>query len=98
AFELGIVELESERLDQVQRRARRRAEPGDVAGVRGDFGFNENDVHFKNSKFQTPSSKLQENTQSKISNRGSGQFLNLAFGIWNLGFGTWNFFRIKHFP
>ena len=45
AFELRVVQLETERLDQVERGARGGAQPGDVAGVRRDLGFNEDDVH-----------------------------------------------------
>ena len=45
ALELRVVELEAERLDQVQRRLRRRAQPRHVARVRRDFRFNQNDVH-----------------------------------------------------
>ena len=46
AFELGVVELEAEGLDEVQRRAGRGAKAGDVAGVRRDFGFKQDDIHF----------------------------------------------------
>ena len=44
AFELRVVQLEAERLNEVQRRPRSRAEPRDVARVRRDFRFDENDV------------------------------------------------------
>ena len=44
-FQLRVVELESERLDEMQLRLRGRAEPRDVAGVRRDFRFNQDDVH-----------------------------------------------------
>ena len=45
ALELRVVEFEAERLDQVQRRARGRAQPRHVARVRRDFGFDQDDVH-----------------------------------------------------
>ena len=47
AFELRVIKLEAERLDEVQHRFRGRAQPRHVAGVRRDFRFNQNNVHFK---------------------------------------------------
>ena len=44
AFELAVVDAKAERLDEVQRAARRGAEACDVAGVRRDLGFDQNDV------------------------------------------------------
>jgi len=44
-FELRVVELETERLDEVQHRFCGRAQPRHVAGVRRDFRFNQNYVH-----------------------------------------------------
>ena len=46
AFELGIVEAEAQWFDQMQRRLRRGAEARDVAGVRRNFGFEQDDVHW----------------------------------------------------
>ena len=45
ALELAVVEREAKWLDEVQRRARGGAEPGDIAGVRRDFRLKEDDVH-----------------------------------------------------
>ena len=39
AAQLGVVEIESERADQVQARAGIRAQADDIAGVWGDFRF-----------------------------------------------------------
>src|SRR5690606_17822620 len=41
-----LVHREAERTDQVQRRVGRRAEAGDVAGVRRYLGLDEGDVHY----------------------------------------------------
>src|SRR5436190_11923204 len=48
-FELGVVEFEAERFDQVQSRFGRGAKAGDVAGVGRDFRFEEDDVHQETS-------------------------------------------------
>ena len=45
AFELGIVELEAEGFDEMERRAGGGAEARDVAGVGRDFGFEQDEVH-----------------------------------------------------
>jgi hypothetical protein len=45
AFELGVVELETEWFDQMQRGVGRGAETGDISGVRRDFRFEQDDVH-----------------------------------------------------
>src|SRR6185369_4987585 len=45
AFELRVVELETKGFDEMQSRTRRGTEPGDVAGVRRDFGFDQNNMH-----------------------------------------------------
>ena len=44
-FELCIVQLETERLDEMQCRFRGCAQPRHVARVRRDFRFNQNNVH-----------------------------------------------------
>ena len=44
-LELRIIQLETERLDQMQHRPRGRAQPRHIARVRRDFRFNENDIH-----------------------------------------------------
>ena len=44
ALHAGVVEAEAERAHEVQRRARVGAEPDRVAGVRRDFGLEEDDV------------------------------------------------------
>ena len=44
AFELRVIQLETERLDEMQRRLRRRAEPRHVARVRRNFRFNQDNV------------------------------------------------------
>src|SRR6185369_7615552 len=45
SLQFPVVELEPQRLDQVKPRPRGGAEPGDVAGVRRNFRFDENDLH-----------------------------------------------------
>ena len=45
AFELGIVQFEAEGFDEVEDGLGGGAEAGDVAGVGGDFGFEEDEVH-----------------------------------------------------
>ena len=52
SFELRVVELETKRLDEMQRRFGRGAEAGDVAGIWRDFRFNEDDVHILNDEFR----------------------------------------------
>jgi hypothetical protein len=52
ALELRIIKLETERLDQMQRRFRGRAQPRHIARVRRDFRFNQDNVHFKLKKAQ----------------------------------------------
>ena len=42
--QLGIVQREAERLDEVQRGLRGRAQPGDVAGVGRDLGLDQGNV------------------------------------------------------
>ena len=49
ALELRVVELEAERLDQMQRRLGGRAKPRHIARVRRDFRFNQDDVHISHS-------------------------------------------------
>ena len=44
AFELRVVQLETKRFDEMQRRLCRRAEPRHVARVRRNFRFNQNNV------------------------------------------------------
>src|ERR1700719_973126 len=44
ALELAIVERKAERLDQMQRATGRRAEPGDVPGVRRNLRLDQHDV------------------------------------------------------
>ena len=44
AAEIFVVERKTQRLDEVQVGIRRETEPGDVAGVGRDFGFDEDDV------------------------------------------------------
>ena len=58
AFELAVVELEAEGFDEMEGGVGGGAEAGDVAGVGRDFGFEEDDVHEKqSSKFKAQSSK-----------------------------------------
>jgi hypothetical protein len=45
AFKLGVVEPEPEGFDQMKGGLRGGAEAGDVAGVRGNFGFDQDNVH-----------------------------------------------------
>ena len=45
ALELGVVEFEAERLDEMQDRVRGRAETGDVAGVGRNLWFEKNNIH-----------------------------------------------------
>src|SRR5438093_724313 len=54
-FELRAVQLGPELLDQMQRRLRGAAQARDVAGVRRDFRFNQDDVH---SGFAAPVSSI----------------------------------------
>ena len=44
AAQILVVERKPQRFDQVQVGVRREAEPGDVAGVGRDLGFDEDDV------------------------------------------------------
>lgn len=44
-FKLAIIELESQRFDQVQGGAGGCAEAGHIAGIGGNLRFDENDVH-----------------------------------------------------
>ncbi len=46
--QLGVVEGEAERFDEMQVDAGVRAQPDDVAGVGGDLGLDEHDVHAPN--------------------------------------------------
>jgi hypothetical protein len=45
ALELRVIEFETEWLDEMQRRFRRRAKPRHVARVRRDFRFNQDNLH-----------------------------------------------------
>ena len=47
ALELRVVQLEAERLDEMQHGFRGRAQPRHVARVRRNFRFNEDNVHFE---------------------------------------------------
>lgn len=47
ALELLIVQRKAERTHKMQRRARYGAGSGDIAGILGDFRFNEYDVKHK---------------------------------------------------
>jgi uncharacterized protein (DUF2461 family) len=46
AFQLRVVQLEAERLNEMQHGFRGRAQPRHVARVRRDFRFNQDDIHF----------------------------------------------------
>jgi hypothetical protein len=46
---LGVIELEAERFDEMQRRFRGRAQPRHVASVRRNFRFDQDDVHVSHS-------------------------------------------------
>ncbi|EDT11909.1 hypothetical protein BgramDRAFT_1515 [Paraburkholderia graminis C4D1M] len=47
AAQLGVVERKAERLDQMQTCAGVRTQADDVAGVRRNFRFDENDIEHK---------------------------------------------------
>ena len=48
-LQLGVVELEAERLDKVQRHAGVRAQPDDIASVRRDFGLEQDEVEHRSA-------------------------------------------------
>ena len=50
AFELRIVQLETERLDQMQPALCRQAKSGDVSGIRRNFWFNQHHVEHTTPK------------------------------------------------
>src|ERR1700743_702358 len=49
-FELRIIELETERLNQMQRGFSGRAQSRHIARIGRDFGFDEDNIHRVNSK------------------------------------------------